>query len=104
MLKLTKCGSEINGNESTTFYNVEGTVKLAMDGIWDYSGKDTVTVDTITVNEEEDGYKHISVTHDTTWDIYTDSGFESAISAALGYEVAFTEQGMQDNGVASLEI
>jgi hypothetical protein len=35
--------------------------------------------------------------------MYTDSGFESAISELLGFEVRFTEQGMQDNGYASME-
>jgi hypothetical protein len=37
------------------------------------------------------------------WRIYTDRGFEASISAALGFDVCFTEQGMQDDGVASLE-
>jgi hypothetical protein len=46
----------------------------------------------------------VDVEHDTTWDIYTDSGFEAAISAALGFDVGFTEQGMQDDGYASMEI
>jgi hypothetical protein len=37
------------------------------------------------------------------WRIYTDDGFEESISVALGFDVTFTEQGMQDDGVASLE-
>ena len=78
------------------------TVQLANDSIWGYAGKDTVTVTNISVFEE-DGYKMVNVEHDTTWDIYTDSGFESAISNALGYDVTFTEQGMQDDGCASME-
>ena len=41
--------------------------------------------------------------HDSTWDIYTDYGFAAAISKALGYEVRFTEQGMQDDYCASME-
>ena len=45
----------------------------------------------------------IDVAHDTTWDIYTDSGFESAISKVLGYDVTFTEQGMQQDNYASME-
>ena len=35
--------------------------------------------------------------------IYTDNGFEKAISNLLGFEVQFTEQGMQDDGYASME-
>lgn len=80
------------------------TVTLAGDSIWDYEGPMTVTVTDISVYEDEDdGYKSISVEHDATWNIYTDTGFESAISEVLGYPVQFTEQGMQEDGVASLE-
>ena len=79
------------------------TVTLAGDNIWGYAGPSTVTVSSIDVYEDEDGYKSISVEHDTTWDIYTDTGFESAISEKLGYAVSFTEQGMQEDGVASME-
>ena len=80
------------------------TVTLAGDSIWGYEGPLTVTVSDISVYEDEDdGYKSISVEHDTTWNIYTDSGFEAAISAKLGYDVQFTEQGMQEDGVASME-
>ena len=45
----------------------------------------------------------VNATHNTTWDIYTDTGFESAISNLVGFEVTFTEQGMQDDNYASLE-
>jgi hypothetical protein len=82
------------------------TVTLAGDSIWDYEGPLTVTVTDISVYEDEDednGYKSISVEHDATWNIYTDSGFESAISEKLGYAVYFTEQGMQEDGIASME-
>lgn len=78
-------------------------IQLAGDSIWDYEGPMTVNVSDVIVEEMEDGYKHVSVCHDTTWNVYTDSGFEAAISEHLGFEVSFTEQGMQDNGVASLE-
>ena len=79
------------------------TVTLAGDSIWGYEGPQTVTVADISVYTDEDDYKSISVEHDTTWDIYTDSGFESAISEKLGYAVQFTEQGMQEDGIASME-
>ena len=87
-----------------TEINETFTVTLAGDSIWDYEGALTVTVNNISVYEDEDdGYKSISVEHDTTWNIYTDSGFESAISEKLGYAVYFTEQGMQEDGIASME-
>lgn len=79
------------------------TVTLAGDSIWDYEGAQTVTVTDISVYTDEDDYKSISVEHDTTWDIYTDTGFEAAISEVLGYDVQFTEQGMQEDGTASME-
>ena len=80
------------------------TVQLAGDSIWDYTGPQTVNVTDISVyTDEDDGYTSIEVEHDTTWNIYTDSGFEKAISEKLGFDVQFTEQGMQENGVASLE-
>ena len=80
------------------------TVQLAGDSIWGYTGPQTVTVTDISVYTDEDnGYTSIEVEHNTTWDIYTDSGFEAAISEKLGYDVQFTEQGMQADGTASLE-
>ena len=79
-------------------------VTLAGDSIWGYEGPQTVTVTDIKVWDEDPDYTLIEVMHDSTWDIYTDSGFESAISEQLGYPVSFTEQGMQEDGVASMEL
>ena len=115
MLKLTNKTVEIERDEdlqetcTITEYAVEGTVALAMDSIWDYTGSDTVRVDGIQVREtvyEEDGCTStmVNVEHDAAWNIYTDTGFERAISAALGMDVTFTEQGMQDDGYASMEV
>ena len=83
-------------------------IQLAGDSIWDYEGPMAVTVHNIVEDESFDpvdfpDYKHVSVLHDAPWNIYTDTGFEQAISTILGYEVTFTEQGMQEDGVASLE-
>ena len=81
------------------------TVTLAGDSIWGYTGPKTVTVTDISTYTDEDmGYTSIEVEHNTTWDIYTDTGFENAISKALGYDVQFTEQGMQQDGIASMEL
>ena len=89
-------------------------VELAGDSIWDYDGPMTVTVSAIGIDYVDDDYEpveadaegarvgHISVEHDTTWNIYTDSGFEAAISEKLGFDVMFTEQGMQEDGLASM--
>jgi len=40
--------------------------------------------------------------YEDSWRLYTDSGFSDAISALLGTEVMFTEQGMQEDGYASI--
>jgi hypothetical protein len=42
--------------------------------------------------------------YEDSWRLYTDSGFADAISTLLGTEVMFTEQGMQEDGMASMEL
>ena len=92
------------------------TVKLAGDSIWDRDGEnpESVQVSNVTIenpyepggymdDDEDDGYRKISVEHDGPWTIYTDSGFEAAISKMVGFKVVFTEQGMQEDGMASME-
>ena len=113
MLNITKTHTSVekNANETINYttYEVDGNVKLAMDSIWDYDGSDTVAVKSIqvieTVDSEENdsNYKMVNVEHDATWQIYTDSGFENAISKTLNMDVSFTEQGMQDDNYASME-
>jgi len=108
MLKLTKTGFENNGDYTSTYYGVDGTVKLAGDSIWGDTAGRVVNVKGITVTEEQydDGekYMHVTVEHDSTWDIYTDTAFTRAISEAMQMDIDFTEQGMQDDGLASMEV
>ena len=94
--------------DTITEHSVTGSVQLAGDSIWGYTGPSTVDVSAIQVIESvyaDDNTTStlVNVTHNTTWDIYTDSAFENAISKVLGFAVSFTEQGMQDNNYASLE-
>ena len=110
MLKITNTTIEKDSTFGlNTNYTVEGTVTLAMDSIWDYDGKDVVTVENIQVytHFDDDGVTEsnvdVNVTHNADWNIYTDKGFEKAISNLLGFDVTFTEQGMQDDGYASME-
>ena len=113
MLNITKTHTSVekNANETINYttYEVDGNVKLAMDSIWDYDGSDTVAVKSIQVIETVDSedndsnYTMVNVEHDTTWQIYTDSGFENAISKTLNMDVSFTEQGMQEDNYASME-
>jgi len=92
----------------TTNYAAQGAVTCAGDSIWGDTKERVVTVEGIRVRkityEDGDTSTMVDVEHDSTWDIYTDSGFEDAISEALGFDVGFTEQGMQDDGVASMEV
>jgi len=113
MLNITKTHTSVekNANETINYttYEVDGNVKLAMDSIWDYNGSDTVAVKSIQViesksNDEDYTYTQVNVEHDATWNIYTDSGFENAISKTLNMDVSFTEQGMQDDELASMEV
>ena len=86
---------------------VNKPIQLRGDSIWDEDGKnpESVNVTEVTVTSEidEDGYAHVSVGHDGPWTVYTDSGFEAEISKIVGFDVQFTEQGMQEEGEASLE-
>ena len=102
----------------STTYECDVVATLAHDGIWDceLTDADEVRIKTINVNEgvagsDMDGYLHIGVVYtvngeedyEGSWRMYTDSGFEECVSELLGYSVSFTEQGMQENGYASME-
>ena len=54
-------------------------------------------------SDEDDGFRYVKVQHDGPWAIYTDSGFEKAISKIVGFEVDFSEQGLQQDGLADME-
>lgn len=79
-------------------------VKLAGDSMWDKDGSnpEMVTITDYEVSEEGD-YVSVTVEHDGPWTVYTDSGFEKAVSDMIGMDVEFSEQGMQQDGVAHLE-
>ena len=114
--KLTLAGTETNEDSISTTYDCNVEVQLAGDSIWDCE-LEAVTVTSIHIHEnfDEDGDSsiHIAVCYDVdgvsgedvegSWRLYTDSGFTEAISTLLGTTVFFTEQGMQDDGYASME-
>ena len=108
MQQLTLVRAEHDSDSIVHEYKCNFKVTLAGDSIWGCKLK-AVTVKGITViyNVYDDGYSTtINVAHsgkDNSWTMYTDSGFEAAISAALGFDVSFTEQGMQEDGMASME-
>lgn len=100
---LTVANVTHDDGATTTEYTCDFIATCNGTSIWSDTAGKQVRVTAIVVHEEADGYKHVSVTHDSNWEIYTDTGFEAAISAALGYEVGFTEQGMQEDELASME-
>lgn len=100
---LTVANVTHDDGATTTEYTCDFIAACDGTSIWSDTAGKQVRVTAIVVREEEDGYKHITVEHDSNWEIYTDKGFEAAISAALGYAVEFTEQGMQEDELASME-
>ena len=108
MLKITNTKVERDelGGSTYTSYDVEGFAVLDGTSIYESDMADmrvNVTHIGVTEYDDEDANKSIYVTHDAGWQIYTDRGFERSISAVLGYDVMFTEQGMQEDGFASME-
>jgi hypothetical protein len=114
--KLTFVSKEVDEDSVSTEYKCNVDVQLAGDSIWDCE-LEAVTVTSIHIHEtfweDDDSSIHITVCYNVngvdgsevegSWRIYTDNGFSDAISALLGTAVDFTEQGMQDDGYASME-
>jgi hypothetical protein len=102
-----------------TTYTCDEVVAIAGDSIWDctITDKDEIRITEICVCEGTTGdafgdrFINVNVYYTVngnaeyadSWRLYTDSGFEAAVSELLGFEVGFTEQGMQEDGVASME-
>ena len=110
--KLKLVGVTQEDDTTNTEYKCNVKVQLAGDSMWDKHFKfKTVTIKSIHIAETDwgdgDTSIHIAVVHtgkEGSWRIYTDSGFEAAVSDLLGTDVTFTEQGMQDDGYASMEL
>ena len=113
--KLTLAGTDTDTDSISTTYDCNVLVQLAGDSIWDCE-LEAVTVTSINIHEtfwDDTSTVHIAVCYDVdgvdgsevegSWRLYTDSGFTEAISTLLGTQVFFTEQGMQDDGYASME-
>jgi hypothetical protein len=79
-------------------------IELAGDSIWDEGGNpDVVTISDYAFDKDEEGDINITVEHDGPWTVYTDTGFEKAVSNMIGHDVEFSEQGLQRDGKAHLE-
>ena len=94
------------------------TFTTAGDGFWGCEEGRTVTLHSFSVDYylDEDYNEvpadhpgaeigHVTVLHDSDWDVYTDSAFEEAARRFTGIaNLTFTEQGMQEPGRASMEV
>ena len=93
-------------NETQRTIESRIAIETAGDSYWRESGSEIVSIHSITIREydmDDEHYFDVYVRHDSDWTIYTDTGFERAISAAIGHEVRWSEQGMQEDGIAHLE-
>lgn len=106
MQKLTLVRYEIESDAIISEYDCNFVANCDGTSIWGNTKNKKVRVKSIcVVHNIFDGniVTHVSVAHNANWEIYTDRGFERAISDALGFDVAFTEQGMQEDNIASME-
>jgi hypothetical protein len=106
-MQLQLVNTETDDDAVIKEYKCDFVVETAGDGYWGCEAGRLVRVTGITVIENDfdgDKYTMVNVEHNSTWDIYTDSEFEVAISKATGMDVTFTEQGMQEDGLASMEV
>jgi hypothetical protein len=106
MQKLTLVRIDRDVDCIVTEFACNFTVTTAGDGLWGCEGGRKIKVTGITIINniyEQEYYTSVNVAHNSTWEIYTDSAFETAISDAVGFAVSFTEQGMQEDNYASME-
>jgi len=93
-------------NETSRTIESRIAIETAGDSLWRESDSEIISIHSITIREYDlgdDHYFDVYVRHDSEWTIYTDSGFERAISDAIGHEVRWSEAGMQEDGFAHLE-
>ena len=117
--KLTLVSEELDSDKVLNrHYKCDVRATLAGDSIWDctFTDADELRIKDIYINEGTAGsdyerWKHIAVYYtvngeeevEGSWRIYTDTGFADTVSELLGEETYFTEQGMQEDGRASME-
>ena len=86
------------------YWGAEAGRKVTLRGFTvEYMNADTYEV----CNEGDDNavIGHVWVGHDSTWDVYTDTGFQEAAANYTNIMgLGFTEQGMQNDHLASMEV
>jgi len=104
---LTLTETLVDEEQTSYYFACNETVQLAGESLWGYtSAGETVTITGINVHEETyDGDTYYSVNAQLAEEriVYTDASFADAVSSLLNMQVDYTEQGMQDEGLVSLE-
>ena len=104
---LTLVETIVDEEQTTYCFACNEKVALAGDTLWGYtSAGDTVTITGINVHAETyDGDTYYMVNAQLAEEriVYTDAAFADAVSNLLNMCVDYTEQGMQDEGLVSLE-
>lgn len=90
-------------------YTGTATLTTAGDGLWGAAAGIAVTATEISIvysGTDDDVFKHVAVTHDCDeqgYMLYTDNGISDGVSELLGMATDYTEQGMQDDYMLSME-
>ena len=104
---LTLVDTVADEGYTTYSFACNETVTLAGENLWGYTqAGEQVTITAINVHAEEyDGEVYYSVNAQLAEErvVYTDAAFADAVSNLLNMQVDYTEQGMQDEGLVSLE-
>ena len=80
---------------------VNKSIELAGDSLYD---EDRENPQSVNVEEINISGNEAYVVHDGPWKVYTDTGFEKAVCEMLGKECSWSEQGMQEDGVAHFDV
>ena len=104
---LTLVDTVADEEQTSYCFTCNETVQLAGEDLWGYTqAGEQVTITAINVHAEEyDGEVYYSVNAQLAEErvVYTDAAFADAVSNLLNMQVDYTEQGMQDEGLVSLE-
>ena len=93
---------------TTTEYAVDAVLKCSGEGAWVARAGHAVHVTGVRkveyTDEDGDVPAMVYVAHNSDWQIYGDAGLLEAICKLTGWELGWTEQGMQDDNQACLEV
>ena len=98
----------VDDNGTTTEYAVNAVLECSGENAWVERVGHKVHVTGVRKVEytDEDGDipALVYVKHNSDWKIYGDAGLLEAVCKLTGWELGWTEQGMQEDSQASLEV